>query len=194
MLYTKIMFTLPFTLKRVHLVTLLLLLTVVISLASLTYYLHNRAYKNSINEANKTLFNSDAAEAYVDMQGNKASLESYRGSILIVNDWASWSPFAIDELPLLEKVATEFTDKKVIVLAVNRKETNDQAQRFLNTIAPVPHVKVIIDTKDYFYGATGGYAMPETLIYNKDGVLIKHIRGVLQYDTLHSEITALISP
>jgi thiol-disulfide isomerase/thioredoxin len=183
---------LPFTLKKSHIVTLIALVLIVLVVSALAYYLHLRAYKNSINEANKTLFNADAAAAYVDMQGNQATLESYRGSVLVVNDWASWSPYAVAELPLLEKIAGDFAGKKIAVLAVNRKEINDQAQRFLNTIEPLPHVKVIIDTKDYFYGATGGYAMPETLIYNQDGVLIDHIRGVLQYDALHAEIANLL--
>jgi len=186
------MFVLPFEMKKSHLVTLGVLVAVMLGVILLTLYLHHRAYKNSINEANKTIFNPDAAAAFVDMQGERASLDTYRGSILIVNDWASWSPFATVELPLLEKIATEFADKKVTVLAVNRKESNDQAERFLHTIDPLPHVKVIIDTKDYFYGATGGYAMPETLIYNADGVLIDHVRGVLQYDVLRAEIVNLI--
>ena len=186
------MSSLPFEVKKSHVITLVGLLVVIIAVSGLAYYLHVREYKNSINEANKTLFNPDATAAYVDMKGEQASLDSYKGSIMIVNDWASWSPYAVDELPLLEKIAAEFANKHVAVLAVNRKETNDQAQRFLNTLAPLPHVKVIIDTKDYFYGASGGYAMPETLIYNQDGVLIDHIRGVLQYDTLHVEIAGLL--
>ena len=168
------------------------LLLFVVLAAAATYYIHDKAYLDSINEANKTLFNVDAENAFVDMQGDKAELSNYRGKILIVNDWASWSPFAVEELPLLEKIAAEYTEKDVVVLAVNRMESSDQAQRFLNTLSPLSHVKIVIDTKDYFYGVSGGYAMPETLIYNEDGVLIEHIRGTLQFDTLHSKIEQLL--
>ena len=180
--------------KRSYVITLIVMVLVVVTVAGVTYYLHDRAYKNSINEANKTLFNDDAIAAFVDMQGKKAGIESYRGSILIVNDWASWSPFAVTELPLLEKIAAEYSDNKVVVLAVNRKESNDQAQRFLNTLTPLSHLKIVIDTKDYFYGASGGYAMPETLIYSADGVLIDHVRGMLQFDQLHAHIEQLLHP
>jgi thiol-disulfide isomerase/thioredoxin len=159
----------------------------------MTYYIHDRAYRDSINEANKTLFNDDADAAFVDMQGEKADIKSYRGSILIVNNWASWSPFAVEELPLLEKIASEYATKNVVVLAVNRKESKDQAQRFLNTLPPLPHVKIVIDTKDYFYDTSGGYAMPETLIYNANGERIDQIRGVVQFDALHSQIELLLA-
>lgn len=184
--------SLPSTIKKNHIGIILVLLVIIVAVSATAYYVRNRAYKESINEAGKTIFNAGGEAAYVDLDGNQATLDSYEGSILIVNNWASWSPFAVTELPLLEKIASEFADKNVIVLAVNRKETKEQAQRFLNEQPPVPHVKVIIDTKDYFYGVTGGYAMPETLIYDADGVLKNHIRGLLEYDTLKSEISTLI--
>jgi thiol-disulfide isomerase/thioredoxin len=177
---------------RTPIIVSFLLVSVLSAVAYTTYFLHKRALDEANNEANKTLFNAEAAAAYVDMQGNKASLEDYRGSILVVNDWASWSPYAVEELPLLEKIAAEYEGKKVVVLAINRKEVRTQAERFLNTIPAIPHVKIIVDTNDFFYGATGGYAMPETLIYGTDGSLAAHVRGVLKEDELRTQLDALL--
>jgi thiol-disulfide isomerase/thioredoxin len=165
----------------------------IVFLAGVTYYIHERAVANKLNEANATLFNVAKEAAYVDMQGNTLSLDTYRGSILIVNDWASWSPYAVDELPLLEKVATEYAGKNVVVLAINRKENRTQAERFLNSLPPLSHVKIVVDTTDFFYDATGGYAMPETLIYNKAGTIIEHVRGTLTYDGLHKTIEGILA-
>jgi thiol-disulfide isomerase/thioredoxin len=169
------------------------LVLVLCVVAYATHYVRKRAYEAEHNEANKTIFSADAAAAYVDMNGNQASLGDYRGSILVVNDWASWSPYAVEELPLLEKVAANYEQKKVVVLAINRKEVRTQAERFLNTIPAIPHVKVIVDTNDFFYGATSGYAMPETLIYAADGTLVAHIRGVLKDDELRAQLDALVA-
>ena len=162
-------------------------------LGLVTYYIHARAVANKLNEANGTLFNVSPEAAYVDMAGKPLSLESYRGSILIVNDWASWSPYAVDELPLLEKIASEYEGRKVVVLAINRKEDHIQAERFLNSIPALPHVKIVVDTTDFFYGATGGYAMPETLIYNKAGTVIEHVRGTLTYESLHKTLDDILA-
>ncbi len=169
------------------------LILVVVALGYVTYYIHKRSVENKLNEANATLFSVAKEAAYVDMEGHTLSLDTYRGSILIVNDWASWSPYAVDELPLLEKVASEYADKKVVVLAINRKEDHTQADRFLNSLPPLPHVKIVVDTTDFFYGATGGYAMPETLIYNKAGTIIEHVRGTLTYDDLHKTLDSIIA-
>ena len=177
---------------RVHILVGCVLVCILLAVAYATNYVRKRAYDAEHNEANKTLFNDNAAAAFVDVNGNPASLEAYRGSILIVNDWASWSPYAVEELPLLEKVAADYADKKVVVLAINRKEVRTQAERFLNSIPDIPHVKVIVDTDDFFYGATGGYAMPETLIYAADGSLVSHLRGVLKDDELRAQLDTLL--
>jgi thiol-disulfide isomerase/thioredoxin len=166
---------------------------IIIALAYVTYVIHKRAVDARLNEANATLFNVSKDAAYVDMQGRPLSLDSYRGSILVVNDWASWSPYAVDELPLLEKVATEYASKNVTILAINRKEDRLQAERFLSTLPVLSHIKIVVDTTDFFYAATGGYAMPETLIYNQAGTIVSHIRGTLTYEELHSTLDAIIA-
>lgn len=169
------------------------LLVCSIVLGLVTYYIHARAVANKLNEANATLFNVSPEAAYVDMEGKPLSLESYRGSILIVNDWASWSPYAVDELPLLEKIASEYEGRQVVVLAINRKEDRVQAERFLNSIPALPHVKIVVDTTDFFYGATGGYAMPETLIYNKAGTVVQHVRGTLTNVSLRKTLDDILA-
>lgn len=177
---------------KTYIFTTVILVSIVVIVALCTYYIYNRATQNEKNEANATLFNPGPAAAYVDMQGNPASLAAYQGSVVIVNTWASWSPYAIDELPLLEKIASDYADKKVVVLAINRKENREQADRFLNSISPVPHIKIIVDTTDYFYGTTGGYAMPETIIYNKEGTVIDHLRGTLVDASLRAQLDTLV--
>jgi thiol-disulfide isomerase/thioredoxin len=176
-------------LSKRNVIAVIVLAAIIILIGGVTYYIHKRAVANKLNEANATLFNV----AYVDMQGNPLTLDSYRGSILIVNDWASWSPYAVDELPLLDKVAAEYEGKNVVVLAINRKENRIQAERFLNSLPPLPHIKMVVDSTDFFYSATGGYAMPETLIYNRAGTIIEHVRGTLTYESLHTTIDGILS-
>ena len=178
--------------KKGTAVTLLALGLFIFLVAAFTYYIHERRVAEKLNEANLTLFNVGEGASYVDMQGNPLSLDSYRGSILIVNAWASWSPYAVDELPLLQKVAADYADRQVVVLAINRKEDRTQAERFLNTLPPLPLVKIVVDQTDFFYGATGGYAMPETLIYNQAGTLVNHIRGTLNDESIRSELDSLV--
>ena len=180
-------------LQKSHLVTIGVLLLVVAVTSVLAFFIQDRAEKAARNEANQTLFTDEATASYVDMQGNPTSLEDYRGSIIVVNSWASWSPFSVDELPVLDDIAKNYSDKNVVVLAFNRKETKSQADRFLATLPPLTNLKIIVDTTDFLYGRTGGYAMPETIVYDVDGVVIEHIRGTVHKESLENILNNLIT-
>lgn len=172
--------------KKSHLIFLGLLLGILAVVALVTFFVREQAKQAELDEAGRTLFGNGETPAYVDMLGSPVSLETYRGSIIIVNSWASWSPYAVTELPALNALAGEFADKNVVVIAVNRKEPKEQAERFLSTLGALPHTKIIIDTEDYFYGVVGGYAMPETIVYDQAGTIIMRTRGTLAIEELRT--------
>ncbi len=168
------------------------ILLVLVLAGGMTFFVRDRAAKEQANEAAHTLFGDPDATPYIDSSGQSVSLESYLGTILIVNSWASWSPFSVQELQDLNQIAGDFKDKNVAVIAINRKENNDQAQRFLSTLPGLPHLKIVVDTADYFYGAIGGYAMPETVMYNKAGTIKFHRQGALTKEELQTEVQRII--
>ena len=157
-----------------------------------TYFIQDRAEKERVNEAANTLFGDPKTTPYIDRNGNKVNLESYLGTILVVNSWASWSPFSVQELQDLNQVAGDYLERGVTIIAINRKENNDQAQRFLQTLPTLPHLKIVVDTTDYFYGAIGGYAMPETVIYNKAGTIVLHRQGAMTKEEIQAAVQTTI--
>ncbi len=148
-----------------------------------------------VNESTRELFSDkvDNINNYTDLNGNSVSLEQYLGKILVVNSWASWSPFSTGELILLQEIAQNYNQKEVIFLAINRKETREQAQRFANTLPELNSLLVVIDTEDRFYTSIGGYAMPETVIYNQKGDLVEHIHGTIKKEGIKSKLDELLS-
>ena len=112
--------------------------------------------------------------------------------MLVINSWASWSPQSQIELLTLQKLAVEFKDKPVVFLAINRKELKEQATRFMTTLPEVSNVVILIDTTDHFYGAVGGYAMPETVVYQSDGLVKEHIRGEFKEEELRTSLHKLL--
>ena len=177
--------------KKSHLIFVVILLGILVVVATVVFFVREQATQEALDEAGRTLFGNDETPAYVDMLGSPISLETYRGSIIIVNAWASWSPYAVTELPVLDRLAGEFTDKNVVLIAVNRKESQVQAERFLATLPVLPHTKLIIDTNDYFYGVIGGYAMPETVVYDQAGTIVLRTRGTLQLEELRAVLNNL---
>ncbi|HEU4677552.1 MAG TPA: TlpA disulfide reductase family protein [Candidatus Paceibacterota bacterium] len=115
---------------------------------------------------------------YTDLDGNPVPLSRFKGKPLIVNLWASWMPFSKDELSLMSALASE-RGESVAVVAVNRMEDPATVRSYLATFGLGQGITVLLDPADSFYKKVGGYAMPETLFYAKDGTLVEHKRGVL---------------
>lgn len=143
---------------------------------------NNQAVKSETRE----IFAGSASTTptYTDMQGNKLSLEEWLGDPIVVISWASWSPFSADNLTALNELAGQYKSQPVKFMAINRKESNSQALRYLNTLPPLPNITIIIDTEDLFYTKINGYAMPETLIFDAKGDIILHERGLVSVENI----------
>jgi thiol-disulfide isomerase/thioredoxin len=168
--------------KRSYIITLIILVLVAFVASVMTWYVREQAILEEANEAADTLFKEGSDSPYIDQNGNSVGLAEYLGQIIVVNSWASWSPFSVDELQALNTFAGEYRDKNVVVIAINRKESKEQAERFLATLPPLDNLKIVIDTEDYFYGAVGGFAMPETLYYDQLGTIVTKREGAVSID------------
>lgn len=129
--------------------------------------------------------------SYTDLNGNIVDLEAFKGKPLIINSWATWIPFSSTELPLLIRAQNDHKNE-LNILAINRMEQIGVIQSFLGTFAIPNDIVFLSDPTDNFYKAVGGYAMPETVFYNSEGVLIAHKRGVLTEAELNEYITSVL--
>lgn len=129
--------------------------------------------------------------SYTDLDGNPIVLSSFKGKSLVINSWASWMPFSKDELESLNERKRLHGDS-VEVLAINRMEDREFIKSYLSTFNVGRDIIFLADPTDNFYRAIGGYAMPETVFYNKDGTLGAHKRGVLTNDELDQYLNNIL--
>lgn len=123
---------------------------------------------------------------YTDLDGNRVTLSQYEGKALVINAWASWCPFCVEELPDFSELAKEFADKDVVVLAVNRRESLNTAKAFLNSVGNPENIVFLMNSDDSFYRSIGGFSMPETQFYSKSGELVAHKRGFMELREMRS--------
>ncbi len=141
------------------------------------------------------LFGTGESEArFATLDGNTLDLRNYLGQPLYIATWASWSPLSRDELIALNAVANEYRDQDITFIALNRKESKEQAERWLATLPPLESLVIVIDTEDYFYNQIGGYAMPETVLYNAMGDRVVHERRPLNESEIRAHVVSVIEP
>jgi hypothetical protein len=78
---------------------------------------------------------------------------------------------------MFSAVVASLPDTKL--LAINRAEDAVTAERFLNYYNLWSDVELLLDPTDHFYKSIGGYAMPETVIFDEKGSTKAHFRGVV---------------
>ena len=125
-----------------------------------------------------------AQATFTTVSGDAVSLDTYRDGVVVVTTWASWCPQCRDSLAVAEAAAAELAPLGVPVLAINRTESPERISRYLAGLPEYEHLVLIRDTADHFYDTTGGYAMPETVVIDADGAVVKHMRGMPKTSTI----------
>jgi peroxiredoxin len=125
----------------------------------------------------------DVAPAFIltDLDGNQWSLSGLKGSVVVINFWATWCPPCKEELPSLQRLFLETVeDKNLTILTILHRDDPHTAEEYMKANGfgfPVlidPELKTASE-----YGLTG---VPETFIVDKKGILRKKIIGPTRFD------------
>jgi thiol-disulfide isomerase/thioredoxin len=180
--------------KKRSAVLVVLLLILLLGVAMWFTYSTVVEHREKQSDAGQVLIDNDTAERFTDINGSPVELASAVGKkVIYVNSWASWSPLSRDELIALNEVAAEFKDKPVTFIALNRRETLPLAQAYLATLPPLTNLNVVVDSTDEFYKDVSGYAMPETVLYTKDGALWRHERQPQDTASIRALVNELLA-
>lgn len=104
----------------------------------------------------------------LDLDGNPVHLSAL-GKPAIINFWASWCPFCIEEMPDFQRLHAMIGDR-VTLLGINRAESLGTARRFTDQTGV--RYTVLLDLDDDLGGRGGPYqiiGMPTTLYVRADG-------------------------
>ena len=121
-------------------------------------------------------------------QGERVSLKSLRGRVVVLNFWASWCVGCKDEARSISKAARVLRGR-AIFLGVDSNDFNGAAKEFMTKYSlPFPSVADIggsITTGKY-----GIEAIPETYIVSPRGRLTSHIIGPASVRAIQAAVQA----
>lgn len=146
----------------------------------------SNAVDSSIDKNNKIQF------SYEDYQGNKVTNEDFAGTPMVINSWASWCPFCIDELPDFSEIQKEFAGQ-VVFIAIDRSESLETAKSYSDDLNVTDDLVFLLDPGDTFYKTIGGFSMPETIFVDSNGIVTFQRRGQMQLDEIRDRTLELIS-
>ncbi len=111
---------------------------------------------------------------------------------MIISFWASWCPPCRKELPVLAAIQKNATRDKIVVFAVNWKESDDRYCAIIRTLKDVD-LTLVSDENGYFGGEYGVKAIPHMIIIGRDGrIAAVHVGyGESEIPSLVKEINGL---
>lgn len=124
---------------------------------------------------------------FEDYSGNDATLADFAGTPLVVNSWAIWCPFCVEELKDFAAVQQEF-GSSVTIIAINRAESRERTKTFLEELGVWNALTFWLDPRDRFYQSIGGFSMPETIFISANGEIADHKRGFMDAKEMRQRI------
>ena len=136
-------------------------------------------------------FNKVPQFAFEDNKGNEVTPNDFPGKILVVNSWATWCPFCVDELPDFVELQKNFADD-IVVIAIDRAESRSTAVGYTDGLGVTDDLVWLLDPSDSFYRSIGGFSMPETLFVDSEGNIRIHKRGPMDIKEMTEKVTSIL--
>ena len=113
--------------------------------------------------------------------GKPASIEDYRGKVVLLNIWATWCPPCKVEMPSMERLHRKLanTDFRLIAVSVDEDDST-VVNKFVKEMGLTFE---ILHNRDgsirRIYQTTG---VPESFVIDRDGVIVKKVIGAADWE------------
>jgi thiol-disulfide isomerase/thioredoxin len=115
------------------------------------------------------------------LDGGKVKLSALKGSVVLLNFWATWCPPCRAEIPSMEVLHSKLKDKGLRVLAVDLAEETAKVRDFVKKNKM--EVTVLLDSTGQIGGAYGASSIPTTYVIGRDGAIIARTVGSRDWGT-----------
>lgn len=138
-----------------------------------------------------TLVGNPAASFVVKTPaGAPSSLAAYRGSVVVMNLWASWCPPCRAEMPDLERAYRAKRAQGVVVLGVDQGESPAIAGAFARSLGIT--YPILVDEQQQYGRVYRALGLPTTVIVDRQGIVVKTFDGTVTYDQVLAAVAPLV--
>jgi cytochrome c biogenesis protein CcmG, thiol:disulfide interchange protein DsbE len=125
-----------------------------------------------------------------DLDGQPVSLEDLRGSIVLVNNWATWCPPCKAEMPTLQAYYSQYQDQGFVLVAINAGDPAQDVQDFVREYKLT--FPVWLDPQNAALQAFKNDALPSSYVIDRQGMIRLAWTGAISQAMLEKYVTPLL--
>ena len=116
-----------------------------------------------------------------DLTGTIHSLDSYRGTVVFLNFWATWCAPCRIEMPAMQALHERLADTAAFaMIAVNLQEDAVRVRGFADELEL--SFRILLDSSGEIAATYGARTLPMSYIIDKDGSILARIIGTRSWD------------
>ncbi len=126
-----------------------------------------------------------------DLKGETHTLEQYKGSVVLVQFWATYCPPCIKEMPSMNNLQSKLKKAGMPfkILAINMAETKAEVEKFAKIVKP--EFTILMNEDGSSVQKWHVFAAPSNFLINKQGEIAYTLFGGVEWDS--EEITNKIT-
>jgi peroxiredoxin len=125
------------------------------------------------------------------LDGQTDALSRYRGSVVVMNLWATWCPPCREEMPALQQLYRENKAKGVVVLGIDQGESAATAGAFAKAHGVT--FPILVDADQQYASSYVSVGLPTTVIVGRDGHVVRGIDGAQTLQQFHALVGPLLA-
>jgi thiol-disulfide isomerase/thioredoxin len=126
-----------------------------------------------------------------DLNGKTVKLSDFKGSVILVNFWATWCVPCAAEIPELVKWQNEYGDKGLQIIGITYPPASGRKVRRFARENKINY-PVLFGSKATKKLFEPSDTLPMTIIIGKDGAVKDRIEGVIFADEFESKVKTLL--
>ena len=123
-----------------------------------------------------------------NVDGQVVRLSDFRGKVVWINFWATWCGPCRRELPDIARLAAEFSDDDLVVLAVNQEQSAAVARDFWEELGL--DLPILLDSSREVSAQYRLRGLPDNFFIDREGVLQSFQLGFLVEEQMREGLAA----
>lgn len=116
-----------------------------------------------------------------NLDGEEVTLRELEGKIVLINFWATWCPYCVEEMPDLQKLKEENDD--LVVIAVNVDEPKKAVVEYIDEGGY--DFEVLLDEEGKVFAEYLGTGLPASYFLDEDGIFLGNVPGAISYEQMN---------